>query len=398
MGMSWARWAPALVAGLLLTVGVDAWASPKDLMKAAKRGKVDKVTELLQAGVDANAADKKRHTALMMASDRGHLEVVELLLEAGANPARVDNKRRTALGLARKNGHGDVVERLRYALVTQGDKIEGYVGFLDEFPASRFANEAKERLHRARWTASREQDDIAGYQEFLSAHPDSEHVAEAKARVETLAWQALQANDKARSEEYQAYVDQYPASANVPAAQDKIAFLKERESRLSIDGRYRVGKPSALSEADAANLLQRVKNLIDPLTLAQLAGDEGPHSAEPDGGGGGIRIGGGGFAMGTSSVERADGTTVMTMSARRGGDPRPSNVGVWYLPPGQSALMTMFGSGNSGKIMLRLYTPSDDASNPLRFNRVRTFEKDTEIDYTYKDGNWEMQRYERSEE
>lgn len=397
MGMSWARWTPALLAGLLLAVAADAWASPKDLLKAAKRGNVDKVTELLAAGVDANAADKKRHTALMMASDRGHLDVVERLLEAGANPARVDSKRRTALSLARKRGHADVVERLRYALAAQSNEIEGYVGFLDEYPNSRFAAEASELLHQARWSASRKQDDVAGYRAFLDTHPDSEHVPEARARVEALEWQALQANAKAKSEEYQAYVDRYPASPNVPAARDRIAFLKERESRLSIDGRFRVGEPSSLSEADAAELLQRVKNLIDPLTLAELAGDEGPHSAQP-GGGGGITIGGGGFAMGTSSVERADGVTVMTMSARSGADQRPSNVGVWYLPPGQSALMTMFGSGPSGKIMLRLFTPSDDASNPLRFNRVRTFEEDIEIDYTYGDGGWKMQRYERSED
>lgn len=395
MGMTWARWAPALLAGLLLTFGIDAWASPKDLLKAAKRGKVEKVTELLEAGVTPDAADKKRRTALMMAAERGHYEVVELLLEAGANPSNFDNNRRSARSYARKKGHAEIAERLSYAMAVRGNQIRGYTSFLSEFPASRFAADARSRLHQARWAASREQDDIAGYQEFLSTHPDSEYVAEANARIEALEWQALEANEKAKSEEYQAYLNRYPASANAAAAQNKLAFLQEREARMSPDGRFRVGEPSTLNQADAAALLQQVKNLIDPLTLGQLAGDDGVHGGQA-GGGGGITIGGGAFAMGSSSVERADGTTVMTMSARSGGDPRPTNVGVWYLPPGQGAMSAMFG-GASGNIKLRLYEPTDPGANPIRFNRVRTYQGDFEIDYTYSDGSWTMQRHERTE-
>lgn len=57
-------------------------------MRAADAGRVDEVRRLLQNGTDANEKtdDLGGLNALMLAARRGHLEVIKVLLQAGANP------------------------------------------------------------------------------------------------------------------------------------------------------------------------------------------------------------------------------------------------------------------------------------------------------------------------
>jgi hypothetical protein len=84
------------------------------LQLAAELGKPNIVEKLLQAGVDANAANGYNEpTALQAAAEGGHLDVVEMLLAAGAEVnARPGITERTALQAAAGSGHLDVVERL----------------------------------------------------------------------------------------------------------------------------------------------------------------------------------------------------------------------------------------------------------------------------------------------
>ena len=58
-------------------------------MLAARSGSVESVKLLLEAGADANAAEKFRgQTALMLAAAENHAAVVKALLAAGANRTR----------------------------------------------------------------------------------------------------------------------------------------------------------------------------------------------------------------------------------------------------------------------------------------------------------------------
>ncbi|XP_019630682.1 PREDICTED: ankyrin repeat domain-containing protein 23-like [Branchiostoma belcheri] len=56
----------------------------KELRKAAGRGEEDRVKQLLAEGVNVNAADNGRWTALHQASMYGHTGTVQALLTAGA--------------------------------------------------------------------------------------------------------------------------------------------------------------------------------------------------------------------------------------------------------------------------------------------------------------------------
>ncbi len=379
---------------VLLLWGEAASASTKDLWKAAKRGETAEVTEILASGIDVNSADRKDRTALMMASERGHVETVETLLNSGADPTLRDRKRRYAVNLARDKGHASVVELLRFAMVSKSNTESGFVGFLEEYPGSQYTDAANKSLHTARWTAASTQDDSAAYKAFIESYPDSEFVPNAKSRLETLDWQLLANDQKSTSQDYQSFLVKYPATVHSTDAIKKIEFLQDRESRMSEDGRIRIGNPSTISADRANKLLVEVLDLIQPLTLGQLAGDDVPHGQSN---GGGISVGGGAFSAGTTSVTREDGITVMAMSARQGSAQRPNNVGVWHLPPGATAVSAMFG-GSSGKIALRLSEAFENDANPFRFKRVRTYTLDQELEYTFDSGTWTMQRYEKTEE
>lgn len=56
------------------------------LVDAVVEGDVDELSRLLDAGVDANTADRTGNTALKIAVQLGRLDLVERLLAAGARP------------------------------------------------------------------------------------------------------------------------------------------------------------------------------------------------------------------------------------------------------------------------------------------------------------------------
>ena len=56
-----------------------------NLIEEVKKGNIENVKLLIDAGVDANVADKDGYTALMWAVRYGYTEVVKLLIDAGAD-------------------------------------------------------------------------------------------------------------------------------------------------------------------------------------------------------------------------------------------------------------------------------------------------------------------------
>ena len=79
---------------------------------AARRGNVQCLALLLEAGADKDKADCEDRTAMHLASLRGHQDVVRLLLEANADTDLRDSDSRTALHLAAACGQPEVVELL----------------------------------------------------------------------------------------------------------------------------------------------------------------------------------------------------------------------------------------------------------------------------------------------
>jgi hypothetical protein len=98
---------------LLLPWSASAQDPGDELRRAAGAGDVAKVKELLDKGVDVNAANSYGGTALAFACDRGHLEVIKLLLDRGANPDTQDTfyKSKPVVWAAQK-GHTEIVKLL----------------------------------------------------------------------------------------------------------------------------------------------------------------------------------------------------------------------------------------------------------------------------------------------
>lgn len=73
-----------------------------ELRAAACRNNVAEVTQLLNDGVDINAADANNETPLLQAVDRGNVEVTQLLLAAGANVVHQNKECKDALMVAKE--------------------------------------------------------------------------------------------------------------------------------------------------------------------------------------------------------------------------------------------------------------------------------------------------------
>jgi ankyrin repeat protein len=72
--------------------GQTSHASAKEtegLLEAAVSGDIDEVRKLVEAGVDANAADEWGVTALMVAASEGNSEIARLLIDQGADVDRI---------------------------------------------------------------------------------------------------------------------------------------------------------------------------------------------------------------------------------------------------------------------------------------------------------------------
>jgi ankyrin repeat protein len=106
-----------IAAGLLLFLSVfssEGYAEDPApaLMKAAKKGDLEHVRELLNKGADVNAKNKGGQTALMDAAREGNLEMVKLLIDKGADVNAKDEIGQTPLKCAVWKHKLDIVRLL----------------------------------------------------------------------------------------------------------------------------------------------------------------------------------------------------------------------------------------------------------------------------------------------
>ena len=79
------------------------------LIMASKDGNIEKIRELINKKCNLDVRDANNgHTALIWASKRGHLNIVKLLLEAGADVNELTNIGMTALMWAKIFGHKEI--------------------------------------------------------------------------------------------------------------------------------------------------------------------------------------------------------------------------------------------------------------------------------------------------
>lgn len=132
----------------------------QDLIKAAKKGNIEKVKILLAEEVDVNEQDKNGSTALMSAALNGHINIVEILLAAGADMKANDKSGKTALIYAENKGYIQIIdllkkaeiEELAWAKANENNTIESIKEFMTSFPKSKYVPEANKKIAQIMWS------------------------------------------------------------------------------------------------------------------------------------------------------------------------------------------------------------------------------------------------------
>ena len=98
---------------------------------------------------------------------------------------------------------------------------EGYEQFLEQYPESRFAADARQALENLRFKQVQKENTLDAFNGFLELHPDGEHAEEARKTVETLRW--VQAQRQNSRESYERYIEAYPEGRFAEEAQERLA-------------------------------------------------------------------------------------------------------------------------------------------------------------------------------
>jgi uncharacterized protein len=99
---------------------------------AIKRGDDEAVRALLARGIDVDARDRYRQTALMLAAHAGHIQIVETLIAHRANLNVTAKFGLSALMLAIVAGHAEVARALAKAGTDLTLRGKGAPGFVDQ--------------------------------------------------------------------------------------------------------------------------------------------------------------------------------------------------------------------------------------------------------------------------
>lgn len=101
-------------------------------MDDALNGNADAVEQAVAAGVDVNAVDEEKRTALMLAAFNGHVEIVKLLLDHDAKLSERDSMGRTPLMFAATGDNAAACEALLAAGadVNATDTGEGFTALM----------------------------------------------------------------------------------------------------------------------------------------------------------------------------------------------------------------------------------------------------------------------------
>lgn len=100
--------------GIMITVQEETRYAELQAMalNAARKGDVEMLEPMLQAGMPVNLADEKGNSLLMLASYHGNLEATRLLLERGADPEKRNLRNQTPIAGVAFKGNLEVMKLL----------------------------------------------------------------------------------------------------------------------------------------------------------------------------------------------------------------------------------------------------------------------------------------------
>ncbi|WP_447963712.1 hypothetical protein [Nitrospira sp. Ecomares 2.1] len=104
------------------------------------------------------------------------------------------------------------------------DSVIAYQNFLEEFPDTKYAKNARSRVEDLEWEKASSENTITSLLQFATKYSLSEHYLELEAKLEILEWQAaLQKDD---IETYTAFEYRYPNTKYLPELKAKLEILE----------------------------------------------------------------------------------------------------------------------------------------------------------------------------
>ncbi|MDT8450611.1 MAG: SPOR domain-containing protein [Wenzhouxiangellaceae bacterium] len=122
----------------------------------------------------------------------------------------------------------------RWEQAQQEDTIAAYESFIERYPESPEAEQARSRIEALRaeqaWTDARQRNTIGAYREFVESFPDAAAADEARTRLHTLQ-RETQWQDLAESEDIdalRAFAEEFSGSPEAELAQARVSELEAR--------------------------------------------------------------------------------------------------------------------------------------------------------------------------
>ncbi len=123
------------------------------------------------------------------------------------------------------------IEGQNWQASAQSRQPQELQAFLEKYPDSRFADDARMLLESLHWERIQDSQQAADLTQFIVAYPLSEKVTIAQARLETLAWEMAQASGSDQG--FAEYLSAFPQGKFAASAQQRRAQLAWEEIKQS---------------------------------------------------------------------------------------------------------------------------------------------------------------------
>jgi len=107
--------------------------------------------------------------------------------------------------------------------------LEAYQEFLQKYPASELANNAKREIEKLEWQKTRQQGAQEPYYVFLRKYPKSEFADDAERELEKLNWE--EARQQGTQESFRLFLQRHPRGKFAGDAEKKLEKLDWKEAR-----------------------------------------------------------------------------------------------------------------------------------------------------------------------